>query len=49
LIAHDEQMDQEEQVADVEAVHEAAGQTVRVVPTSLVPAIGELMAREIKA
>jgi hypothetical protein len=44
LIAHYEQMSEEEQVAEDEAALEANGQTVMVVPNELVPAVRELIA-----
>jgi hypothetical protein len=45
LIAHYEEMDEEEQIAEDEAAQEAQGQTVMVIPTDLVPAVRELIAR----
>jgi hypothetical protein len=46
LIAHYEQMDEDEQLAEDEAVQEAEGQTIMVIPTELVPAVRELIARK---
>ena len=45
LIAHYEQMGEEEQVAEDEAAQEAQGQTLMVIPTDLVPAVRDLIAR----
>jgi hypothetical protein len=44
LIAHYDQMSDEEWVADDEAAAEAHGQTLMVVPTDLVPRVRELIA-----
>jgi hypothetical protein len=49
LIAHYEQMDEEAQVAEDEAAQEAEGQTMMIVPTELVPAVRELIARKTSA
>jgi hypothetical protein len=46
LIAHYEQMDEEAQVAEDEAAQEREGQTIMIVPTELVPAVRELIARK---
>jgi hypothetical protein len=46
LIAHYEQLDENEQVAEDEAAHETEGQTLMVVPTELVPAVRELIAQK---
>jgi hypothetical protein len=46
LIAHYEQMEEDAQVAEDEAAQEAEGQTVMIVPTELVPAVRELIARK---
>jgi hypothetical protein len=46
LIAHYEELDEEEQVAEDEAAQETQGQTVMVIPTDLVPAVRELIARK---
>ena len=45
LIEHYDQMTHEELVAEDEAALEAEGKTVMVVPTELVPAIRDLIAR----
>jgi hypothetical protein len=45
LIAHNEEMDEDEQAAEDEAAMEVEGQTLMVVPTDLVPAVRELIAR----
>lgn len=45
LMAHYEEMDENEQVAEDEAVTEVEGQTLMVVPTDLVPAVRELISR----
>jgi hypothetical protein len=46
LIAHYDQMTDDELVAEDEAAQEAEGQTVMVVPTNLVPSVRELIARQ---
>jgi len=46
LIAHYDQMDDDALVAEDEAARETEGQTVMVVPTELVPAVRELIARK---
>jgi hypothetical protein len=46
LIAHYEQMDDDAMVAEDEAAQEAEGQTVMVIPTELVPAVRELIAKK---
>jgi hypothetical protein len=46
LIAHYERMDDVAMVAEDEAAQEAAGQTLMLVPTELVPAVRELIARK---
>lgn len=45
LIAHYEQMDEDEQVAEDEAAAETKGQTLMIVPTELVPSVREIIAR----
>jgi hypothetical protein len=45
LMAHYEEMDEDEQVAEDEAAAEVEGQTLMVVPTDLVPAVRELITR----
>ncbi len=45
LIAHYEELDEDVQVAEDEAAHEAPNQTVMVVPTDLVPAIRQMIAQ----
>jgi hypothetical protein len=49
LIAHYEQQGEDEQVAEDEAAQEAPGQTLMAVPTELVPAVRELIARKSSA
>jgi hypothetical protein len=49
LIAHYEQMDDDVMVAEDEATQESEGQTLMVVPTELVPAVRELIARKSSA
>jgi len=49
LIAHYEQMDDDAMVAEDEAADEAEGQTLMVVPTELVPAVRDLIARRTSA
>jgi hypothetical protein len=49
LIAHYEEMDDDAMVAEDEAAQEAEGQTLMVVPTDLVPAVRELIARRTSA
>lgn len=46
LIAHYEQMDDDAMVAEDDAAQETEGQTLMVVPTELVPAVRELIARK---
>jgi len=46
LIDHFEQMDDEAMIAEDEAAQELKDQTLMMVPTSLVPAVRELIARE---
>ncbi len=46
LISHYEQMDDDAIVAEDEAAQEAEGQTVMVIPTELVPAVRELIAKK---
>lgn len=43
-LAHYERMDNEEMMAEDEAALNAAGRTLMVVPTELVPAVRELIA-----
>jgi len=45
VIAHYERQTEEEAVAEDEAAYKADQQTVMIVPTKLVPAIRELIAR----
>jgi hypothetical protein len=45
VLAHYEKQTEDEAVAEDEAAYEAAGQTVMIVPTELVPAIRQLIAR----
>jgi hypothetical protein len=49
LITHYEQMDEDAQVAEDEAAHEAEGQTLMIVPTELVPEVRALIARKSSA
>lgn len=49
LIAHYDQMSDEECTAEDEAAQDAEGQTLMVVPTDLVPAVRELIARKVSA
>lgn len=46
LIEHYDQMGEDAMVAEDEAAQEAEGQTLMVVPTELVPAVRELIARK---
>jgi hypothetical protein len=46
LIAHYDQMSDEELIAEDEAAEKTEDHTVMIVPSALVPAIRELMARE---
>ncbi len=45
VLRHYENQPEDEAVAEDEAAHEAEGQTVMIVPTELVPAIRQLIAR----
>jgi hypothetical protein len=45
LIAHYDQMDDEELTVEDEAALEAEGQTLMVIPTELVPSVRELIAK----
>jgi len=45
VLAHYENQTEDEAVAEDEAAYEAEGQTVMIVPTDLVPAIRQLIAR----
>jgi hypothetical protein len=45
LIDHYENMDEDELLAEDEAAREAEGQTIMMIPTDLVPAVRELLAR----
>lgn len=45
LIDRYEQMDEDAMIAEDEAAQEAEGQTLMVIPTELVPAVRELIAR----
>ncbi len=49
LIAHYDAMSDDEMVAEDEAAQDAEGQTPMVVPTELVPAVRELIARKTSA
>jgi len=49
LIAHYEQMDEDAMVAEDEAAQQAEGHTLMVIPTELVPAVRELIARKTSA
>ena len=49
LMAHYEQMDDDAMIAEDEAAQENEGQTLMVVPTELVPAVRELIARKSSA
>lgn len=46
LISHYERQNEDEQVAEDEAVQETDGQTLMTIPTELVPAVRELIARK---
>ncbi|HEV3258013.1 MAG TPA: hypothetical protein VG013_14105 [Gemmataceae bacterium] len=45
VLTHYENQTEDEAVAEDEAAYEAEGQTVMIVPTDLVPAIRQLIAR----
>lgn len=45
VLTHYENQTEDEAVAEDEAAYEAEGQTVMIVPTELVPAIRQLIAR----
>jgi hypothetical protein len=45
VLAHYEKQTEDEAAAEDEAAYEAEGQTVMIVPTELVPAIRQLIAR----
>ena len=45
VLAHYESQSDDEAVAEDEAAYEAAGQTVMIVPTELVPEIQQLVAK----
>lgn len=45
LIEHYEQQDEDSQVAEDEAAQEEPGQTIMAIPSALVPAVRELIAR----
>lgn len=45
LIAHYDQMDDDELTAEDEAALETKGQTLMVIPTELVPSVRELIAK----
>jgi hypothetical protein len=49
LIARYDAMSDEELIAEDEAALDAEGQTLMVVPTDLVPAVRELIARKVSA
>jgi hypothetical protein len=49
LIAHYDQMDEDAMVAEDEAAEETKDQTLMMVPTDLVPAVRELIARGVDA
>jgi hypothetical protein len=46
LIAHYEQMDEDEMVAEDEAAKELTEQTLMVIPTELVPMVRDLIVRK---
>jgi hypothetical protein len=45
LIHHYENMDEDQLLAEDEAAREAEGQTIMIIPTDLVPAVRDLIAR----
>ncbi len=45
VLAHYENQTEDEAVAEDEAAYQAEGQTVMIVPTDLVPAVRQLLAR----
>jgi hypothetical protein len=45
LIDHYDQMDEDQLLAEDEAAQDVKGQTLMIVPTELVPAVRELIAR----
>ena len=45
LIAHHDQMDDDELTAEGEAALETEGQTLMIIPTELVPSVRELIAK----
>ena len=45
LIAHYDQMDDDELIAEDEAASASEGQTLMVIPTELVPSVRELIAK----
>ena len=45
VLAHYENQTEDEAVAEDEAAYESEGQTVMIVPTDLVPAVRQLLAR----
>ena len=49
LIEHYDQMDEESLLAEDEAAAEPTGQTLMMIPTELVPAVRELIARNAQA
>jgi hypothetical protein len=49
LIAHYEQMDDSEMIAEDEAAQEMAGQTLMVIPSELVPEVRALINRKTSA
>ena len=49
LLDHYDRMDDDALVAEDEAAQESEGQTLMVVPTELVPAVRELIARNVSA
>lgn len=49
VLAHYENQTEDEALAEDEAAYEVEGQTVMIVPTDLVPAIRELIARRRRA
>lgn len=49
VIDHYENMSEDELLAEDEAAREAKGQTVMIIPTELVPAVRELLARKTSA
>ena len=46
LIAHYDEQEEDAQIAEDEAAQETSGQTVMVVPSELVPAVRDLIAKQ---